>query len=86
MSAKRKNDQEKRFEELLGELEKVVHSLENEEPDLELALERYERGTQLAAELKKRLDEAERKVLLLKKNKGGAVEAVPFEGGKEKGS
>lgn len=83
MSAKKKTDQEKRFEELLGELEKVVSSLENDEPDLELALEKYERGTKLAAELQKRLNEAERKILILKKNKAGGIDAAPFDSGKE---
>ena len=82
MAPKKKDESGKRFEELLGELEKVVNALEREEPDLENAIAHYERGVELARLCRARLAEAERRVMILRKNRDGEPEAVPFDEGK----
>lgn len=71
-------DRDKRFEELLTELEQVVSKLENAEPDLEEAIRSYERGMELSKECHKRLDDAERKIKLLRKKADGTMEETDF--------
>lgn len=80
MTAKRREDSERKFEELLAELETLVSSMENAEPDLEASLKAYERGVELSRECHKRLEEAERKILLLRKGADGKVSTEPFGG------
>ena len=60
MAAKKKSDKNKRFEELLGDLESIVDKLEDQEPELEDAIEAYERGMELSRECHKRLGPAGR--------------------------
>lgn len=80
MTAKRREDGERRFEELLAELEALVSGMENAEPDLEASLKAYERGMELSKECHKRLEEAERRILLLRKGPDGKVSTEPFGG------
>lgn len=83
MTAKRKEDVERKFEELLAELESLVVSMETAQPDLEASLKAYERGMELSRECHKRLEEAERKITLLRRAADGKVKAEPFGEGEE---
>ena len=73
----------KRFEELLEELEATVAKLESDDLDLEEAIRAFERGMELSRQCHARLDEAERKVKLLKRRPGGGVEEEEFSEGEE---
>ena len=50
------------FEEVLENLEKIVHSLENGDLPLEEALEHFEKGVRLSRECTKRLDAVQRRI------------------------
>jgi exodeoxyribonuclease VII small subunit len=50
------------FEEVLENLEKIVHSLENGDLPLEEALEHFEKGVGLSRECAKRLDAVQRRI------------------------
>ncbi len=54
------------FSQALGELEEITTYLESSEVDLNVAIAKFERGTELAGELKKYLQTAENKVETLK--------------------
>lgn len=83
MAGKKKNDSEKKFEELLGELEALVSSMEREEADLEAALQKYERGMELSKECHRRLDAAEKKIMILRKKGEQCSSALEFDPSKE---
>lgn len=55
------------FGKAYKELEKIVEEFESREIDLEKDLPKFERGLKLAAELQKRLKEAENKVVDIQK-------------------
>jgi exodeoxyribonuclease VII small subunit len=59
----------KDFEKALDRLEKIVGKLEQGELSLEDALKLFEEGTQITRFCRTKLDEAERKVEILLKNK-----------------
>ena len=50
--------QNKTYEELIQELEKIVAALESNKLSLEDSVKEYQRGIELSIECKKRLDEA----------------------------
>lgn len=75
---------EPRFEDLLARLESIVKQLESEELDLERSIAAFEEGVKLSRECHNRLDEAERKVELLRRLPTGEVTSEPF-GQKEEG-
>ena len=68
-----------RFEDLLARLESIVKNLESEELDLERSIEAFEEGVKLARECHRRLDDAERKVELLRRLPTGETVGEPFE-------
>jgi len=70
---------EKKFEAALARLEEIVRSLESGELGLEQSLKLFEEGVKLARVCNARLEEAERKVEVLLKDKNGRVIAKPFE-------
>jgi exodeoxyribonuclease VII small subunit len=70
---------EKKFEAALARLEEIVRSLESGELGLEQSLKLFEEGVKLARVCNARLEEAERKVEVLLKDKNGKVIAKPFE-------
>jgi len=53
------------FEQALGQLEQIVHNLEDGELDLSVALEQYEQGVKHLRHCFHLLDQAERKIELL---------------------
>jgi exodeoxyribonuclease VII small subunit len=71
-------DKELNFEDSLGTLEKIVTQLESGDLPLERALELFEEGVGLARRCQTQLEEAERKVELLLRERG-EIRTVPFE-------
>ncbi len=67
-----------RFEDLLERLEQLVHSLEAEELDLEGAIAAFEEGVGISRECHRRLDEAERRVEILRELPDGSLASEPF--------
>jgi exodeoxyribonuclease VII small subunit len=70
---------EKKFETALSRLEEIVKKLEAGDLPLEQSLKLFEEGVKLSRLCNKQLEEAERKVEILTKDKRGAVTARPFE-------
>jgi exodeoxyribonuclease VII small subunit len=66
------------FEESLSSLEKIVALLESGDLPLERALEIFEEGVGLARRCQSQLDDAERKVEVLLRERG-EIRTVPFE-------
>ena len=67
------------FEEALKRLEGIVAYLEEGEKTLEESLRLFEEGMKLAKLCSKRLEEAERKVEILKRQENGKLKAEPFD-------
>ncbi len=67
------------FEEALAELERIVQSLEREQPDLETAIAAYERGTRLRRHCEEKLREARLRVEKLSFDGDGEARLEPFE-------
>ena len=70
---------EKKFEAALARLEEIVQELETGDLPLEQSLKFFEEGIKLSRICNKRLEEAERKVDILLKDKSGNMIAEPFE-------
>ncbi len=69
---------EKKFEAALARLEQIVKELETGDLPLDLSLKLFEEGIKLSRLCNKRLEEAERRVEILLKDKNGSVIAQPF--------
>ncbi len=70
---------EKKFEAAMARLEEIVEELEKGDLALEQSLKLFEEGIKLSRICNKRLEEAERKVEILMKDKNGKMKAEPFE-------
>jgi len=70
---------EKKFETALARLEEIVSQLEQGDLPLEQSLKLFEEGVKLARLCTVRLEEAERKVEQLLKDKAGKLMKAPFE-------
>ncbi|MCX7825262.1 MAG: exodeoxyribonuclease VII small subunit [Verrucomicrobiae bacterium] len=70
-----------KFEQALDRLEKIVAEMEAAELPLDDVLKRYEEGTRLVRFCTQRLEEAEKKIEILAKAKGGEAVTEPFEAG-----
>ena len=68
-----------KFETALKKLEEVVRRLEGGSLSLEDSLKAFEEGVRHAAFCSKKLDEAERRVEVLLKQKDGSFVREPFE-------
>ena len=68
-----------KYEDALKRFEKLVGELDRSELDLETRLKKFEEGTKLARLLLKKLDQAKKKVELLVKANVGDAALVPFE-------
>jgi exodeoxyribonuclease VII small subunit len=64
---------------MLTRLEAIVKDLESEELDLERSIEAFEEGMTIARECHRRLDEAERRVEVLRRSPTGEVTGEPFQ-------
>jgi len=67
------------FEQSLERLEEIVKHLEKGDMPLSDSLSLFEEGTKLLASCSKMLDEAEQKVVKLKKGPDRAPVEIPFE-------
>ena len=67
------------FEQSLGRLDEIVRALEHGEASLDEALKLFEEGTRLLGSCGKMLDEAQQKVVRLKKGEDDKPEEIPFE-------
>lgn len=70
---------EKKFEASLARLEEIVKELEAGDLPLDLSLKLFEEGIKLSRLCNKRLEEAERRVEILLKDKNGSVISRPFD-------
>jgi len=70
---------EKKFEAALARLEEIVEELEKGDIPLENSLKLFEEGVKLSRICNTRLQEAERKVEILMKDKEGNIRAEPFK-------
>jgi exodeoxyribonuclease VII small subunit len=68
-----------RFEEALNKLEKIVSKLEKGDIPLEESLKLFEEGVRLSRWCSHKLDEAERRVEILVKDKEGILKVQPFD-------
>lgn len=68
-----------RFEDALKKLEKVVSKLEDGNIPLEESLKLFEEGIRLSRFCNQKLEEAEKKVEILMKDKEGMVKTQPFD-------
>jgi|SRR5262245_11386327 len=66
------------FEESLSALERIVKQLESGELPLERALELFEEGVIIARRCQSQLEEVERKVEMLLRERG-EIKVIPFE-------
>ncbi len=72
------SEKKKTFEENLGELEKLVASMESGEMGLEEMVAAFERGQKLAKACGDRLDEVERRIEVIKKGAAGTATTEPL--------
>jgi exodeoxyribonuclease VII small subunit len=75
----RKDSTHKPFESALTELEQVVDRLESGELSLEESLEAFEKGVGLVKYCNQKLNEVEKKVEILIKDKEGKLQLQSFE-------
>lgn len=69
------------FEQSMERLEAIVKQLEKGEAQLSESLALFEEGTALITVCGKMLDEAEQKVVMLKKSENGEPVEISFEDG-----
>ena len=67
------------FEQQLARLDTIVKQLERGDTQLEQSLALFEEGTALIRSCGKLLDEAEQKVVMIKKGADGEPVELPFE-------
>ena len=73
-------DEKFSFEEKIGQLEKIVESMEKGDAPLDEQLANFEEGIKIARECTKVLDGAEKKVSILTKKPSGELTEKPLEG------
>ncbi|MFW6107808.1 MAG: exodeoxyribonuclease VII small subunit [bacterium] len=67
------------FEESLDELESIIAELETGDLPLDKMIERYEKGVKALELCRKVLDDAEKRIEILLKDKDGKLRAEPFD-------
>ena len=68
-----------KFEEAMNKLEKIVEKLEEGDIPLEESLKLFEEGIRLSRFCSQKLDEAEKRVEILLKDKEGVMRPQPFD-------
>ena len=68
----------KSFEQALQQLEQIVHEMESGDLPLEKAIKKFEEGIELSNSCSKMLDETEKKITLLIRDKEGRMVEEPF--------
>jgi len=69
----------KSFEKAMGELKEIITKLESGELPLEESIKLFEKGTKLIAYSHKKLNEIQKKVQILVKDKSGEISFEDFE-------
>ena len=77
MSDTKKNKKEIKFETALTRLEEIVSKLEEGDLELEKSIELFEEGVITAKGLQKKLDEAEKKIEKLTRDRDGSLTTKP---------
>lgn len=77
MSDTKKIKKEIKFETALTRLEEIVSKLEDGGLELEKSIELFEEGVLTAKGLQKKLDEAEKKIEMLTKDRDGSLTTKP---------
>ena len=72
-------EKKKTFEDALSRLGEIVRSLERGDAPLADSLKLFEEGAALITSCTKELDDAEQKVVKLRKGPDGEPEELPFE-------
>ena len=67
------------FEESMQRLDEIVRQLERGDVSLDESLTLFEEGSALLTQCSKLLDQAEQKIVKLKKGSDGKPEELPFE-------
>jgi exodeoxyribonuclease VII small subunit len=70
---------EEKFEEALSRLERIVSKLEGGDLDLEESLRLFEEGIRLSHFCGQKLDEAEKRIEILLRDREGILRPHPFE-------
>ena len=70
--------EELNFEETMKELEQVVQKLENGELNLDDSIKEFEKGMELSKSASKYLEDAEKKITILVKDKDGELTEEEF--------
>lgn len=68
----------KTFEQSIKQLEQIVEELESGDLPLEQAIKKFEEGMKISRFCSEKLDETERKIVLLTKDSQGNVSEEPF--------
>jgi exodeoxyribonuclease VII small subunit len=68
-----------KFEEALTKLEKIVEEMESGEVSLEKSIAKYEEGMKLVSFCTQKLNEAEKKIEIIMKNKNGVFTKESFK-------
>jgi exodeoxyribonuclease VII small subunit len=69
----------KSFEDAITQLERIVQELESGDLELEKALKRFEEGVRLSRFCFEKLDETEKKIMLLTTDACANTREAPFE-------
>ena len=73
------NKSEMSFEQAIARVDEIVRALEKGDTPLDESLTLFEEGTALIKRCSKQLDEAEQKVVALRRGVDGSPEEVPFD-------
>jgi len=71
-------EKELNFEETMKELEEVVQKLETGDLNLDDSIKEFEKGMELSKSASKYLEEAEKKITILVKDKDGEITEEEF--------
>ena len=71
-------EKELNFEETMKELEEVVQKLENGDLNLDDSIKEFEKGMELSKSASKYLENAEKKITMLVKDKDGELTEAEF--------
>ncbi|MCD6272738.1 MAG: exodeoxyribonuclease VII small subunit [Deltaproteobacteria bacterium] len=66
------------FEKAISLLEQIVQDLETGDLPLEEALKKFEEGVKLSKTCSRKLDETEKKIIILRENNSGKLSEKPF--------
>ncbi|HXW83652.1 MAG TPA: exodeoxyribonuclease VII small subunit [Candidatus Binataceae bacterium] len=71
-------ERSRKFEDDLKDLETIVNRIDSGDLSLEESISAFERGVALVKALNAKLDEVERRVELLTRSAGGALQSAPL--------